>query len=235
MQSRRLEQPARSAMKLARAGRPLAFVVVAIVAASLIAACGGGGKSPDVANVKTTTTGSTTSSTAQNDGSGAIGGDQAPSPSGRDSTHSSFAIAGGNRQNGLKLSACMRANGEPNFPDPDANGVISGQNLNPTSPQFQNAMRKCRKYTPNGGKPPSPAQQQQAFERALAFSKCMRAHGVTQFPDPQDLSGGIRISLRANGNSTLDPNSPIFQHAQQACGSLGGPKQAFRASSSGRT
>jgi hypothetical protein len=52
---------------------------------------------------------------------------------------------------------------------------------------------------------------------ALAYSQCMRAHGVTDFPDP-DSQG--RIQIQAGPGSALDPNNPTFQSAQQACQSL---------------
>lgn len=45
---------------------------------------------------------------------------------------------------------------------------------------------------------------------ALEFAKCMRAHGVSDFPDPS--GGGIQIS------PTL-AQSPAFQTAQKACSS----------------
>ena len=53
---------------------------------------------------------------------------------------------------------------------------------------------------------------------ALAFSACMRSHGVKDFPDP-NAQGGVQI--QANGlNSDLNPNNPTFQAAQRDCGSL---------------
>jgi hypothetical protein len=55
----------------------------------------------------------------------------------------------------------------------------------------------------------------------LAFSKCMRSHGVPSFPDPT-AGGGINI---ADG-SGLNPQSPSFRAAQDACRKLlpgGGP------------
>jgi hypothetical protein len=55
----------------------------------------------------------------------------------------------------------------------------------------------------------------------LAFSVCMRAHGVSNFPDPP-AGGGIQIGP----NSGLNPASPTFQSAQTACKHLlpgGGP------------
>jgi hypothetical protein len=52
---------------------------------------------------------------------------------------------------------------------------------------------------------------------ALAFARCMRSHGVTNFPDPSS-SGAISIS--AGSSSGLDPSSPQFQAAQKTCQSL---------------
>ena len=49
----------------------------------------------------------------------------------------------------------------------------------------------------------------------LKFSACMRAHGLTKFPDP-DPSGGISIGR----NSGIDPNSPQFKAAEKACKEL---------------
>jgi hypothetical protein len=58
----------------------------------------------------------------------------------------------------------------------------------------------------------------------LAFSQCMRSHGVPNFPDPQ-AGGGIRIAP----NSGVNPLSPAMQAAQKQCGKLlpgGGPGHA---------
>ena len=49
-------------------------------------------------------------------------------------------------------------------------------------------------------------------DQSLQFSKCMRAHGVSNFPDPGS-SGGIEIPV----GSGLNPQSPAFQSAQKAC------------------
>ena len=56
---------------------------------------------------------------------------------------------------------------------------------------------------------------------AIKFADCMRAHGVPNFPDPSP-GGGIQIS----SSSGIDPRSPAFQEAQNACSKLmpgGGP------------
>jgi hypothetical protein len=54
----------------------------------------------------------------------------------------------------------------------------------------------------------------------LAYSQCMRAHGVTHFPDPSG-GGGIHID-----GSTINPFAPAFRAAQSTCRKLlpgGGP------------
>ena len=57
--------------------------------------------------------------------------------------------------------------------------------------------------------------------QAVKFAQCMRANGVSQFPDP-DASGALTIDGVVNGSS-LDPNSPTFQQAISACKDLEPP------------
>ncbi|HEY1567156.1 MAG TPA: hypothetical protein VGF68_09070 [Solirubrobacteraceae bacterium] len=65
--------------------------------------------------------------------------------------------------------------------------------------------------------------------QGLKLARCMRAHGVPNFPDPSS-AGGINIQQ----GSGIDPQSPAFQAAQQACrkvipGGAGGPIKATKA------
>jgi hypothetical protein len=55
-----------------------------------------------------------------------------------------------------------------------------------------------------------------------AYSRCMRKHGVPNFPDP-DSEGHLRLTFRrgAGGRTSgVDPSSPLFRKAQQACQKL---------------
>src|SRR5262249_41499620 len=52
--------------------------------------------------------------------------------------------------------------------------------------------------------------------QALAFSACMRSHGLPNFPDP-DFGPGGRVTLRISARSGFGPRSPQFQSAQKAC------------------
>ena len=55
--------------------------------------------------------------------------------------------------------------------------------------------------------------------QALKFSACMRSHGEPNFPDPEISSsgGGTSVRLRVTPSSGIDPGSPTFKAAQQAC------------------
>ena len=111
----------------------------------------------------------------------------------------------------------MRANGVPNWPDPNSNGVfdkskLTSQQLGASSSRVQAAQHACQHLLPNGGSGPSAAQVQQVKALGLEFSRCVRSHGVPNFPDPG--SDG-RIPDPASGG--IDQGSPKFQAANQAC------------------
>jgi hypothetical protein len=55
-------------------------------------------------------------------------------------------------------------------------------------------------------------------EKAVKFSECMRANGVSGFPDP-DATGALTIDAVANGSS-VDTDSPAFEQALSACKEL---------------
>ena len=116
----------------------------------------------------------------------------------------------------VAFSGCMRANGVPNWPDPDAGGHIpkvSLQQLGVSSSRVASAQGACRHLLPNGGQPPSQAQVQQVKAEGLQFAQCVRAHGVPSFPDP---GGDGRIPDPATVG--IDQGSPRFQAANRACG-----------------
>jgi len=205
---------------------------VIAIGALLVAACGSSPNNLGVANLGSTTTtnaassqGGTPPATNNNSGPKAgFGGASGPAGPG---SHSGFSMnLGGNMADALAFSKCMRSHGLPNFPEPNAQGVIQGSSIDPSSPTFQAAGNECRHLLPNGGQP-TPAEQAKAMAQALKFSECMRSHGITGFPDPQSApGGGIRIAIRSGQGSNLNPNNSQFQAAQKACQSLnplGGP------------
>jgi hypothetical protein len=126
----------------------------------------------------------------------------------------SQTIAGGGFT--VAYSSCMRSHGVKNFPDPNSQGQIAmnGNQISPESPTFQNAAKACEKLAPSGL---SPGNQAKDAAIALKFARCMRSHGVTNFPDPT--SGG---SIALGGGSNINPKSPTFQTAQATCTKLTG-------------
>ena len=140
-------------------------------------------------------------------------------PSGT-STGAASAGAGGPSRD-VEFSHCMRAHGVTNFPDPTSNGLQIPASINARSPAFQAAQQACKQYLPNGGAPPATNPSERAA--ALAFARCMRTHGVPNFPDPAFTPSRAPSILVVRGmvfdfGSSLDPKAPAFQHASRACG-----------------
>jgi hypothetical protein len=111
----------------------------------------------------------------------------------------------------------MRLHGVPSFPDPDTQGHLPTLQVgrNGVSRQaVQSAQSACRNLNP-GGSQGSAQQQQATLTQALDFSRCMRAHGVPNFPDPVASNGGIGYNLDG-----IDTSTPQYGSAQQACRSL---------------
>jgi hypothetical protein len=104
------------------------------------------------------------------------------------------------------------------------NGNTSVNGVTVNAPAFKSAMQACRSKLPNGGQPvPLSASRRNAM---LAFSRCMRGHGVSGFPDPTFAGGGAQ--LRIDKGTAIDPNSPAFKTAQQACASILGKGAGFK-------
>lgn len=199
--------------------RLVAAALFPVLLALVAAGCGSGGKSPSVASLGGTAT-TTTSSSSSSGGNLSTGG----GPSGRGS---GFELK---MNGGLKFSKCMRAHGVHNFPDPGAQGgltIDSSSGIDPNSQVFRAAQQACAKLLPNGGQP-TPQQLAKIKRAALAFSACMRAHGLKDFPDPDFSGGGVRISLGGGKGSDLNRNDPTFQRAQAACGPILGQAKGKR-------
>ena len=109
---------------------------------------------------------------------------------------------------GFKFSACMRSHGVPNFPDPTSNGPGPGPtvHVDKHSPAFQNAQQACGSLQAAIAE----AKPRPTRARQLRQAECMRTHGVPNYPDPLP-RGGYNIP------SGINPQSPAFQRAQNAC------------------
>lgn len=134
----------------------------------------------------------------------------------------------------IKFSECMRAHGVPDFPDPKSAGggiqIKLSPGMNPFSPAFKAAQTACHALMPGGG-PGSGPPSAQAKAQLLKIAQCMRAHGITDFPDPtltQPTGPGNNSLVLGRGGvflavpNTIDVNSPAFGRAAKAC-HFGGP------------
>lgn len=120
--------------------------------------------------------------------------------------------SGQSQNNPAKFAQCMRGHGVSSFPDPDSDGQFSlqitkGGDLDPNSGSFKAALQSCHKY--DTGFHPGGNGGSGSNNSALKFAKCMRSHGVTDFPDPQP-GGGLIMSGKIQSN-------PHFNAAMQAC------------------
>lgn len=120
----------------------------------------------------------------------------------------------------------MRSHGVPNYPDPTqgpgGQGFSISQAIGSTTvtidgiafngPAFDAAVKTCKLF--GGGSAPPPVSESQK-QKELAFARCMRTHGVPNFPDPRFPAGGGIERALAPG---VTPQSPAFQAAAKACG-----------------
>jgi hypothetical protein len=118
----------------------------------------------------------------------------------------------------------MRSNGVSNFPGPGSFGSSAGiraakgqiaqiSNSEASSPTFQAAQRACTEFLPTPTT--SPHVSSAEMRKLLAVSRCMRAHGVPTFPDPNPVTGEL------NTPAGIDRSSPQVIAALVACRSLG--------------
>ena len=182
--------------------------IVLASAALLVAGCGGASSNPGVAQLSSKTSNAATSTAAA-------------------------AGSGSPEAAALAFAGCMRANGVPHFPDPKAGGGFlfhTGGGVDPSSPAFKTAQTKCKKFLPPGpgsGPPPSA----KTLAHFLTVARCMRSHGVPEFPDPRTtapsnpraaLGGGAGVISDIEGvifvfPGRIDHQSPEFTQAAAAC------------------
>ncbi|TMC02664.1 MAG: hypothetical protein E6J41_29590 [Chloroflexi bacterium] len=137
------------------------------------------------------------------------------------------AAAGGSSssQSALAFSRCMRTNGVPNYPDPDSSGALrkgAPEQFGVSTSQFQSAQTACQHLLQDGGTLQqcevagacSQAQMQQMMTDDLAFARCMRSHGVPNWPDPTETGGRVVFSLSGTG---IDHHSTQIEARMNEC------------------
>lgn len=192
--------------RLTRSRRLQLLTAAALMSGILAAGCGGSSRTPTAATVP----GGSTSAT---------------------SAARSRASAPDAGVSALAFARCMRANGVPNFPDPNPGGGFSfpaGAGVDPYAPAVKAAQTKCQNFMPD---PLShgPAFSAQSFAKVLRVAHCMRQHGIPDFPDPSttrpSFSPGISVITDYDGAylafpASLDMQSPAYKRAASACGAL---------------
>jgi hypothetical protein len=134
---------------------------------------------------------------------------KSPSDSGSPTTAASSAASA------VAYSACMRTHGVPNYPDPDSSGTlpkVSPQQLGVSSTLFASATSTCAHLLH-----PSDVQEQQTLSGMHDFARCMRSHGVTNWPDPTtDSDGQAVFDLRGQ----INPDAPQVVTVSGDCAPL---------------
>ena len=111
----------------------------------------------------------------------------------------------------VAFSHCMRSHGVPDFPDPTSRGgvpKVTPQQAGVSNARFQAAQRACARLLQ-----PAQAQLPQIMTGLLNFARCMRAHGIPNWPDPTtDRSGQPVFDIPG-----IDPDSPRISNTADAC------------------
>jgi hypothetical protein len=112
----------------------------------------------------------------------------------------------------------MRSHGVSNFPDPhvsvDGNRVSVMQAVpasDAAAPRFKSAQKACQGIIPGPGSEPDQQQHRLAY---LAFARCMRAGGMSSFPDPNSQGRITGAMLAAAG---VDLTSRAFYRNAIRC------------------
>ena len=138
----------------------------------------------------------------------------------------------------VAYSHCMRSHGVPNFPDPTTSGQVpktDAQLLGVSGLQLQTARTACQHLLPTGGSLQQQEHQcmqnsdcplalvQQMMNADLKLARCMRSHGVPNFPDPTNSgSSGPVFNITRVGISDAASHARLFIAKLNECGRLVG-------------
>lgn len=118
------------------------------------------------------------------------------------------------------FARCMQQHGVTSFPDPIVHtngGETSIKQVAPASvvqsPAFRSAQKACARLQPGPG---SGGAGSDGPGRAvlLAFARCLRAHGLTNFPDPTPQGQVTAEMVKAAG---INLHAPGFFEAARGC------------------
>jgi hypothetical protein len=120
----------------------------------------------------------------------------------------------------FKYASCIRDHGVPSFPDPHVTTTPGGGSVSQAvpasaglSPKFRAAQKACRGILPAPGKG-GPDHQGPSKQVLLAFARCLRSHGISDFPDPNAQG---QLTLQMISAAGVDLKAPSFLTAAKAC------------------
>jgi hypothetical protein len=118
----------------------------------------------------------------------------------------------------LAFARCMRAHGLPGWPDPTSAGGFDKSKLRQlgySASRVQAVEQSaCGRFLPAGTPGETIQEQRSRLADGLSFARCMRSHGVRQFPDP-DAQGELTVAMvQAQG---IDIHSPAVLQTVQLC------------------
>jgi hypothetical protein len=119
------------------------------------------------------------------------------------------------QEKAVKFSECMRANGVPHFPDPDAKGDYNF-GVDVSREVWVKAVDACKALQPPGTLSAKRTPKQQSA--SLRFAQCVRDHGVKDFPDP--VNGEPVIDTYKIPSSNKPGGMTILNAATHKCGAI---------------
>ena len=114
-------------------------------------------------------------------------------------------------QEALAYSKCMRANGAPDFPDPQRKD--GGVEMSTPKDVDQKALAACRDKNPQNDTGANDGGGTVDSAKLADWTKCMRAE-LPNFPDPEVTGNTITLQLSGTG---INGGSTDFQKARKAC------------------
>jgi hypothetical protein len=155
-------------------------------------------------------------------------------PGGSPAAAGSASSPATNLQKAVAFSRCVRDRGVPNWPDPTSSGQVakeSAQQLGVSNARLQVALNACQHLLPDTGNiDDNPAALNQWWSQLRHFARCMRTHGVPNWPDPSPYpQDPVRptFNLHAAGigfHQGTQPgnivNSPQIEARVRACESM---------------
>jgi hypothetical protein len=116
------------------------------------------------------------------------------------------------QEQGVKFAECMRANGVSDFPDPQPNGDFA-YGVSVTPEVWAQTLATCKDLQPPGTLSSKRTPKEQSA--SLQFARCVREHGVKDFPDP--VNGEPAINTYLIPSSDSEDGMRILNAAIDAC------------------